>query len=211
MTRPDTLERYLYALDRPQGKPVLPPKIREPKPVRPKHPTTLRLLRLVENGQVVNQACAATLLGVSHQRVQQIVKAEGLRLGRTWQPNTLITWPCPDCGADVQVWTKHLRDRKTVYCGACSTRARERPVPTLRSCSVSGCVRGDYSRTFCMGHYSRWRSEGDGFDKAPIEEYPHRYIGCSRASCSNGHYAKGLCKNHYARNRTRINWEPARA
>ncbi len=84
--------------------------------------TTERLIRLVERGEVNSQSCAGRLLGVTRARVQQIVAKEGLKLGVKPQPNTLIEWPCPDCGKPVQMWTRARHYRKTARCASCSTR-----------------------------------------------------------------------------------------
>ncbi len=84
--------------------------------------TTERLIRLVERGEVNSQACAGRVLGVTRERVRQIVNKEGLKLGRRVQPNTLIEWPCPDCDKPVQMWTRVRMYRKTVHCASCRTR-----------------------------------------------------------------------------------------
>src|SRR3989304_5606128 len=72
---------------------------------RPVGETTRRLVELVKAGKLVNQNCAAKVLGISRQRVNQIIQREGLKLGREQQPNTLISWPCPGCGQEVKMWT----------------------------------------------------------------------------------------------------------
>ena len=214
----ERLERYLFGYRPPRERPfnalasvggAAPRAPARPKPVRPKHPTTLRLIQLVEDGKVINQACAAQLLGVSHQRVQQIVKAEGLMLGSQHQKNTLIEWPCPECGIAVQMWTVSRNLRQSAYCRACSTRARERPVPVAALCSVAQCKRDARTRGLCMGHFNRWQNDGAAFDTGAVQEYGHRGTGCTEEECPNGYYAKGLCRSHYARLRTLRNWKQA--
>lgn len=86
--------------------------------------TATRLIRLIEKGGVSSQACAAGVLGVSRQRVNQIIAAEGLTLGKQHQPNIRIKWPCPSCGTTVKMWTSARNGRKTAFCRPCS---RKRP------------------------------------------------------------------------------------
>ena len=181
----ERLERYLFGYRPPRERPfnALASVGRGRKwtqgAPRPKHPTTLRLIQLVEDDKVINQACAAQLLGVSHQRVQQIVKAEGLMLGSQHQKNTLIEWPCPECGLAVQMWTVSRNQRQSAYCHACSTRARERPVPVAVLCSVAQCGRDARSRGLCLGHFNRWQNDGAAFATRVVRECGHRGNGCT--------------------------------
>ena len=82
--------------------------------------TSERLIRLVDRDAVRTQQCAADLLGVSYQRVQQILNAEGLRIGRGNQRNTLIKWPCPICGKPVAMWTNQRQRKRTAFCRKCA-------------------------------------------------------------------------------------------
>ncbi len=110
--------------------------------------TTERLIRLVERGEVVNQACAGRVLGVTRERVRQIVAQEGLRLGRKNQPNTLIEWPCPDCGKTMRMWTKDRNVQRTGMCVRCA----------------SGRKKQDYcKRGHLMAETQMWRGDGNRY------------------------------------------------
>ena len=176
----------------------------------PERTTTERLVRLVEQGEVINQACAARVLGVSKERVRQIVNAEGLALGRRMQPNTLITWPCPNCGKSVEMWTTQRNHRKGAYCPPCAshfgTLGQERR-RVGRSCEVLGCERPHRARGWCATHYLRWKN---GQAQGPIRRRSGTAVGCSKALCDEPHDSKGLCRLHYRMLRTVLNYEPAR-
>ena len=114
--------------------------------------TTERLIRLVEKGEMSSQACAARALGVSREYVRQIVNKEGLKLGRRQQKNTLIEWPCPECGKPVRMWTRNRSYRKTAYCGSC------------RSSRFGGGVPKDYChRGHLMAETRRRHPNGDTY------------------------------------------------
>ncbi len=103
--------------------------------------TTERLIHLIDKDAVVNQACAADVLGVSKQRVSQIVKKHGLSLGQRKQPDTLISWPCPGCGAKREMWTRRRNNRApVVLCKPC--RAKEYRVTV--KCDACGNERTRY-------------------------------------------------------------------
>lgn len=86
-----------------------------------------------------------------------------------------------------------------------------------RMCSIEGCTRAAYARTFCNSHYSRDLSlrklgyRASHPDKAKAAYYrvemnkplnKHVAAGdllCSEPNCNKPTVAKGLCKTHYNR------------
>lgn len=78
-----------------------------------------RVLYLISEGKVTTLTCAAQLVGVSRERVRQIVREEGILFQKT-QRNTLITWPCPQCGGEAQMWTKERNSKAATNPALCS-------------------------------------------------------------------------------------------
>ena len=175
--------------------------------------TTERLVRLVESGKAQSQACAGRALGVSRERVRQIVKAEGLTLGHhTKQPNTLISWPCPACGKSVEMWTVWRQQRRSAYCTSCARHLNARRSFGARrqklQCSAPGCHRQRRARGWCPTHYKRWKK---GQDMAPPIRTHFGTERCKAQGCQERHNAKGLCLAHYAQAQTLAAWEARRA
>lgn len=48
----------------------------------------------------------------------------------------------------------------------------------MEKCTVEGCQRAQKARGMCTGHYSRWRTYGDDFDRSALIEYgaPLRFL-----------------------------------
>lgn len=66
-----------------------------------------------------------------------------------------------------------------------------------RTCTIDGCDRETYARTWCHAHYWRWMRNGTP-GTGPIKSRPRRpKRSCSRSDCSGVVLAKGLCKRHY--------------
>ena len=177
----------------------------------PERTTTERLVRLVEQGEVINQACAALVLGVTRQRISQIVRKEGLSLGLAkGQPNTLIDWPCPNCGTKVEMWTNRRNARSSAYCTSCSHHFRSgrafKGGRQARRCSVSSCDSPHRARGWCASHYYRWKG-GFGSMGTPIQRRPRSEGACSADGCAEPHRAKGLCAAHYRQAAHLVNWE----
>lgn len=63
-----------------------------------------------------------------------------------------------------------------------------------RTCSVDGCAKAHYSKTYCNAHYQRWRRYGD-----PLGEriYPETY--CKVEGCGRRAAGWELCDSHYRR------------
>lgn len=65
------------------------------------------------------------------------------------------------------------------------------------TCSVDGCVRGEYAKNYCDAHYRRARTNGGDPGSAEIAVIG-RHDGCSFEGCIERHSARGLCNTHYA-------------
>jgi HNH endonuclease len=66
-------------------------------------------------------------------------------------------------------------------------------------CSVTGCENPHYARSWCSGHYERWRH-------GKVVEVPLRVVAprgtprfCEIEDCGRRHYARGYCNKHYQR------------
>lgn len=67
-------------------------------------------------------------------------------------------------------------------------------------CSISGCMRGAYRRSFCATHYYHWKKYGD-----PLK-YGKRVRGiCTVVGCGKPHVASGYCRSHWYRFKTHGN------
>lgn len=89
--------------------------------------TAERLVRLIEQDKVCNQASAARVLGVSRERVRQILNRQGISFHKH-QKNTLISWLCAGCGQKVEMWTVFRNNPRTGLCNRCANAARRKRV-----------------------------------------------------------------------------------
>jgi hypothetical protein len=102
--------------------------------------TTTVLLGLVREGKVKSQSEAARLLGVSRQRIHQIVAREGI--GLRFQPNSQAL-TCRQCGRRL----KHPNGRSAVdgLCRYC--RGSSKVMVTCPACGkAKEMFRSDYKR-----------------------------------------------------------------
>lgn len=68
-----------------------------------------------------------------------------------------------------------------------------------RTCTIEGCDREQYARTWCQAHYWRWMRNGTP-GSGPIQSRQTKLKRtCSEADCSVSVLAKGLCRRHYNR------------
>ena len=65
-----------------------------------------------------------------------------------------------------------------------------------RTCSVDGCDRKHYAKSYCEACYKRVKATGS----TAYREYPK--VPCAASECAEVAVAKGLCKRCYQRNRT---------
>jgi hypothetical protein len=70
-------------------------------------------------------------------------------------------------------------------------------------CSIAGCGKEAYSRSWCTTHYNRWCRHGDPLlATSPLPAPRRRTLRpdtCTVDGCSREHYAINLCVMHYAR------------
>lgn len=66
-----------------------------------------------------------------------------------------------------------------------------------RSCSVAGCSRPHYGKSYCQLHYSRVRFAGRPGPAVVIRQSPSG--SCSVAGCDRSATVKGFCRGHYQR------------
>lgn len=89
---------------------------------------------------------------------------------------------------------------RTEWSGRCvnSPGPGQHPMEVLtvseRTCSIDGCERRMHARTWCITHYSHWRTHG----------YPVRVriTVCTIDGCARPHYGRGWCQMHWMRWRT---------
>ena len=68
---------------------------------------------------------------------------------------------------------------------------------TTNPCSVDGCLRPAYCRTWCEGHYNRMR-RGDLRPDVPIGQRPPK-PSCKVDGCDRPSHGRGYCNGHLAR------------
>lgn len=69
----------------------------------------------------------------------------------------------------------------------------------MKMCSVEGCDREVWSRTWCSAHYQRWQTGRDVRPLVPIRVRRKQREVCTIFDCGNIQVARGLCDKHYRR------------
>src|SRR5450755_193219 len=62
-----------------------------------------------------------------------------------------------------------------------------------RTCSIDGCLKDSWKRSWCVMHYRRWQAHGDPNYVRPA----HVKVVCAVADCSREARAGGYCNRHY--------------
>ena len=139
------------------------------KPARPTNPTLVALKRLLRAGTVQSQSDAARRLGVSRQRVQQLIQANGLKKPTSYGR---VTFDCFECGESVtRLRSRHRALKRpdlcdpcrgkrslatvTVSCGRC--RRERRFPPSVARRLTSGLCRSCWARAIPKGRKPRPR------------------------------------------------------
>lgn len=112
--------------------------------LKPKPARSHEIVRLVQSGKFQTQQCIADRVGLSRQRVSQVLQNAGIQFGCTKQPNTLLSWPCPGCGATVEMWSElrnHYPLDERVFCVACRKLRRREAYWVTLTCPDCGKTR----------------------------------------------------------------------
>ena len=98
-----------------------------------------RLKGLIARGEVHTQADAARALGISRERVRQLVRDHDLDLGRL---PTLFRFRCQQCGTKVRRKLAMIDRLKYPHlCGACGRKQRARASLVTVTCTNCGAER----------------------------------------------------------------------
>lgn len=68
------------------------------------------------------------------------------------------------------------------------------------TCSVPGCNRRHYGKSYCSAHYKRWKTSGaPGPAEIAQPQAPPRQRTCTADGCEKPLKCRGLCEMHYGR------------
>ena len=105
--------------------------------LRPDNINAQRIVAAAEKGKYKNMACIATEVGVSRERVRQILNATGhIYFGSR---HVRLQWPCPDC-------------RKSITMNASRLRGISHMPSHCRTCAKKYCRRGHREKRAPDGH-----------------------------------------------------------
>ena len=128
-------------------------------------------------------------IGISRERVRQIIKEKGLV--RLVKPNKVYL--CDDCG-------NKTNKKKSSLCDSCSYRHVTTDRWKYPKCSINSCNRRYEANGYCSPHNKRIAKFGHPQEDTPIRDYtsrPHVKVGCKEKECEDRHYAKERCRHHY--------------
>lgn len=76
-----------------------------------------------------------------------------------------------------------------------------RPRRERKPCSVTGCAQPAIARSWCGGHWSRWKRLGDVQSDLPLRPQAPRYgsTPCAIEGCESVADSRGWCSYHYQR------------
>ena len=60
-----------------------------------------RIVKLAESGEFSSMRCIGDHVGLTRERVRQVLRSEGVSFRKKQEP-TLLRWPCPDCGTIIE-------------------------------------------------------------------------------------------------------------
>ena len=80
-----------------------------------------KLQHLITTRPDMTMACLGQAIGVSKERVRQIIQKKNLPYRSKHNPNILLIWPCLQCGKEIKRMSTFIPRYKSVLCGDCST------------------------------------------------------------------------------------------
>lgn len=88
--------------------------------IRPENLNAQRIVAAAESGKYKNMALIAKDVGVSRERVRQVLNAAGHNT--FGQRSVRLQWPCPDCGETINTTASRLRGmaRMPAHCRTCA-------------------------------------------------------------------------------------------
>ena len=94
---------------------------------RRENPTTKRIITAVKSGKYTTQTCVAMEVGVSRERVRQILNAEGYsEFGH--RVGFRLEWPCPECREEISLRRYELQAlvHMPAHCRSCAKKYCQR-------------------------------------------------------------------------------------
>lgn len=153
---------------------------RQKRPRRPLEPsrTLSRLMEVIDKKEVKNQAEAARVLGISRERIRQLVNKHSLDLKR---PGPHVGYPCEQCGARIIRKREQLkRHRYPMLCSACARRQqpRNRVIMTCRDCGRQKEFRPSYAKHLITGLCNRCWGKRSPRRVAGTKPLPRTSVRC---------------------------------
>ena len=110
--------------------------------LRPDNLTAQHIGAAAESGKYKNMACIARKVGVSRERVRQVLNAtEHSNIG---QRHVRLQWPCPTCGETINLTASRLRGHMPAHCRRCAEnycqRGHLRSKQTRKNGSCGACL-----------------------------------------------------------------------
>ena len=182
-----------------------PDRIKRPN-YRHHSPNPDRIERLILTGEMEDMVCVAKIVGVSRERVRQVMVTRGIDKTLLRRNSAIpIEWLCPRCGGIVQTTTRRIEigAKTTPFCQKCASSGDSpghKQADIL--CSVTNCDRKHRANGYCITHYDRRRSNQIPMDD-PIRPRNAKFYGCTAVDChEKEHYALGYCRKHHSQLRS---------
>ena len=154
------------------------------------HPTTAKVEAIVATGIYYTLQEIGDKVGVTRERVRQIVKEQGL----TRPAKSEIVYLCIDCTDPIR------KGKYSDFCDDCGYRHMSTDRWVNSTCSIGDCDRRHSSGGYCQAHNERFKKHGSRLRETPILDYssrPYVTVGCGEKDCPRPHYAKKKCRQHY--------------
>lgn len=109
---------------------------------------SVTVIGLVGSGKFKTQQCIADYVGLSRQRVSQILQESNINFGRKHSPpGTILRWSCPLCGSIIEMKPslRNVWKRSPAHCRPCAAKFCNKGLH-LRSKSNVGVGKGEGRR-----------------------------------------------------------------